>query len=305
MDKETRHDNSAIDRNFSRIESALYFVASNFRSQPTLAEIAASVNLSEFHFQRLFSHWAGVSPKQFLQFLTVHYARQCLAADMTVLDTAYASGLSAPARLGELFVRLESVTPGEYRQGGEGVRIDFGYHDTLFGECLVSCTSRGVTGLAFCSEGRTDALREMQSRLPNAIYTENPVATEPHCEQIFNSLGNRCENAQLSLCAVGTQFQIKVWEALLNIPPGHRVSYQYLADEIGNPKAVRAVASAVGRNPVAVLIPCHRVIRGDGMLGGYHWGEGRKLALQGWESVIASQVTSGGTDQSVSGYCGK
>jgi len=275
----------ADDRDFKRIEAALHFVAARFRDQPALADIAASVNLSEFHFQRMFNRWAGVSPKQFLQFLTVQHARECLAAEMTVLDTAYASGLSAPARLGELFVRLEAVTPGEFRRSGEKVNVKYGFHQTVFGECLLSCTSRGITGLIFCDESRSSALKEMQSRLPLAVYTEDLNATGLLCEQIFSALYKTDANTRLTLCAVGTPFQVKVWEALLKIPSGHRVSYQQVASNIGKPSAVRAVGTAVGRNPVAVLIPCHRVIRGDGMPGGYHWGLGRKLALQGWESA--------------------
>lgn len=289
--------NSDLSKDYQRIETALRYVAANFRNQPTLADIAASVHLSEFHFQRLFSRWAGVSPKQFLQYLTVQYARQCLSAGQSVLETTYQSGLSAPARLGELFVRLEAISPGEYRRGGEGLEIAYGYHPTPFGDCLIACTHRGITGLQFCdAEAREDALAETQSRMPAAHYSQDQVATAGLAAKIFQygncQLANANANANadgkstpLSLLVGGTPFQVKVWEALLQLPVGSRVSYQQLASKVGSPKAVRAIGTAVGRNPLAVLIPCHRVIRSDGLLGGYHWGVGRKLAIQGWESA--------------------
>ncbi len=279
---------TAGNKDYLRIEQALHYVAMHFRSQPSLAEIAESVHLSEYHFQRLFNRWAGVSPKQFLQYMTLQYARDCLLNGQSVLDTTYASGLSAPARLGELFVRLEAMTPAEVRAGGSGLQVDFGYHQTPFGEALIAATARGLTGLQFCEPGNRDpAFQDMKSRLPAAQFRLNQSGTLGLANQIFH---NRT-GGTLSVLVSGTAFQIKVWEALLKVPVGGRVSYQQLALESGSPNAVRAIGTAVGRNPVAMLIPCHRVIRSDGMLGGYHWGLGRKLALQGWENVHLSHAS--------------
>ncbi len=273
------------DRDYGRIERALHYLASNYQSQPDLAEIAASVNLSEAHFQRLFKRWAGVSPKQFLQYLTLDHARLCLKNNMSVLDTAMDSGLAAPARLNELFVRIESITPLEFKRGGEGIGIEYGFHATPFGCCLIGVSDRGLTGVAFCDESEKEAaLSEMVSRLPKAIYSHRQTATEPYCETIFGAAAAEVPQT-LSVLVRGTTFQIKVWEALLRVSNGTRVSYRQLAESIDQPKASRAVGSAVGKNPVAVLIPCHRVIREDGLLGGYHWGMERKLALLGIESL--------------------
>lgn len=300
----------SAERDYQRVEEALRFIAANYRNQPDLAEIAASVHLSEAHFQRLFKRWAGVSPKQFLQYLTLDHARQCLRSEMTVLDTAFDAGLSAPARLNELFVRLEAVTPAEYKQKGSGIVVNYGFHQTAFGLCLIGATDRGVTGLEFCTVSKKDnALAAMTARLPDASYQHNSKYTEEFCELIFNSpdgqthmpagsssniIGDNIQ-AGLSVLVKGTPFQIKVWEALLRIPPGIRVSYKQLANTVGSPGASRAVGSAVGKNPVALLIPCHRVIREDGMLGGYHWGLERKLALLGCESMgrIAASAPAG------------
>lgn len=280
----------SAERDYQRIEEAMRFVAANYKSQPDLAGIASHVHLSEAHFQRLFKRWAGVSPKQFLQYLTLDYARRCLRGDKTVMDTAYDSGLSAPARLNELFVRLESVTPSEYKQKGKGIEVDYGFHNTAFGLCVIGVTDRGLSGLEFCAENKKEmALAGMVARLPAAAYRHNPHKTAEYCELIFPadvaSTSRHKTDASLSVLVKGTAFQIKVWEALLRIPAGSRSSYKQLAAAVGCPGANRAVGSAVGKNPVALLIPCHRVIREDGMLGGYHWGLERKLALLGSESV--------------------
>lgn len=282
------------NKDYLRVEKALQFVAANFRKQPSLADIAASVHLSEYHFQRLFNRWAGVSPKQFMQYVTLQYARECLQAGNSVLETAYESGLSSPSRLGELFVRLEAITPGECRRGGEGLIVEYGFHHTVFGECLIATTVRGITGLHFCEAGRRDAaLQDMKARLPAASYRLSQQTTAGIVEQIFSQDIPAGARACLSVLVSGTAFQIKVWEALLKIPPAGKVSYRQLALQTGGPGAVRAVGTAVGRNPVAVLIPCHRVIRSDGLPGGYHWGLGRKLALQGRESICAQDNGNG------------
>jgi len=273
-------NNADSARDFARIEEALHYVAANYQTQPDLAAIAASVHLSEAHFQRLFKRWAGVSPKQFLQYLTLDHARKCLSDDMSVLDAAFDSGLSAPARLNELFVRLEAITPAEFKQKGRGIEIAYGFHQTPFGMCLIGVTDRGLSGLEFCANSEACAntesntsiskertLKGMTDRLPEATYRPDQKRTT------------------IPLLVRGTPFQIKVWDALLRIPTGSRISYKKLADSVGSAGASRAVGSAVGKNPVAILIPCHRVIREDGLLGGYHWGLERKLALLGAESV--------------------
>jgi len=290
-------NNADSARDFARIEEALHYVAANYQTQPDLAAIAASVHLSEAHFQRLFKRWAGVSPKQFLQYLTLDHARKCLSDDMSVLDAAFDSGLSAPARLNELFVRLEAITPAEFKQKGKGIEIAYGFHQTPFGMCLIGVTDRGLSGLEFCANSEACAntesntsiskertLKGMTDRLPEATYRPDQKRTAKYRDLIFKSNSGGAKNT-IPLLVRGTPFQIKVWDALLRIPTGSRISYKKLADSVGSAGASRAVGSAVGKNPVAILIPCHRVIREDGLLGGYHWGLERKLALLGAESV--------------------
>ena len=277
-------------KDYQRVEQALRYIAVNYKSQPDLAEIAASVHLSEAHFQRVFKRWAGVTPKQFLQYLTLEHARQCLRGEMSVLDTTFDCGLAAPARLNELFVRIESVTPSEFKHHGLGINIDYGFHETAFGCCLLGVADRGVTGIEFCSEpDKQKALVSMQNRLPEATFTRNDSRTAEYRDIIFGSACGCSNNktSSLSVLVRGTPFQIKVWEALLRIPSGSRVSYGQIAATIDRAGANRAVGTAVGKNPVAVLIPCHRVIREDGKPGGYHWGLERKFALLGAESLGA------------------
>jgi len=284
------HQTDFAERDYQRVEVALRFLAAHYKNQPDLAEIAASVHLSEAHLQRLFTRWAGVSPKQFLQYLTLDHARQCLQTDMSVLDTTFDSGLSAPARLNELFVRLESVTPAEFKHQGRGIQIDYGFHQTPFGLSLIGMTDRGLSGLEFClTEEKETSLEAMIQRLPAANYQHNPTRTEKTANQIFNEFSKKRPRktnvSTLPILIKGTPFQLKVWEALLRIPPGSRVSYKHIAASVGSHGANQAVGSAVGKNPVALLIPCHRVIREDGLLGGYRWGLERKLAILGHESA--------------------
>ena len=264
-------------RDYERIASAIEFIRGHVGEQPTLAEIAESVNLSEFHLQRLFTNWAGVSPKRFLQVLTVDYAKHLLEQSMDVLSTSYEVGLSGAGRLHDLFVTLEAVSPGEFKTMGQGIEIRYGFHATPFGQCLIAQTARGVCGLEFVTEENPmEKLDRLRMRWPNARISESPEETAATVSRIFAR--NRSDCATLNVLVKGTNFQVKVWNALLRIPAGQITSYAAIAGCIGHPKAVRAVGSAVGSNPVAYLIPCHRVLRGDGNLGGYHWGLTRKCA---------------------------
>lgn len=268
---------------YTRVEQALAFLGTHFRRQPTLEETAEAVGLSPYHFQRLFRRWAGISPKRFLQYVTAAYARQLLDESCALLDVAYASGLSSPSRLHDLFVAIEAVTPGEFKKGGGGLAMRYGFHPTPFGECLLSLTDNGVTGLAFVAPGeRAEALAWQKQRWPGADFHEAPASTAGVVREIF---GHRTEASGLRLLVRGTNLQVKVWEALLRVPEGRLISYGSLARWIGKPDACRAVASAVGANPVALLIPCHRVIRNTGAIGGYRWGIARKQALIGWEAA--------------------
>lgn len=284
-------------RDYQRVEAALDYLARHFRHQPELAEVAASAHLSEYHFQRLFSRWVGVSPKKFMQYLTLDYAKRCLDDSASVLDASVAAGLSGSSRLHDLFVKVEALSPGEYKRRGEGMRIDYGFHDTPFGEALVLASSRGMTGLAFVeSSGREAALEDMRQRLPAATYHELPASTVGYAQQLCNRMiesgsGIDTDCGPLRILLAGTPFQLQVWQALLRVPAGCRVTYQQVARLLGKPDAVRAVGTAVGRNPVSWLIPCHRVLRRDGYLGGYHWGEARKLAMLGWESASLTEFT--------------
>ena len=276
-------DKKQLSDDYRRVEQAILYLENNAHRQPSLKEIAASVSLSEYHFQRLFTRWVGISPKRFLQFLTKERAKQMLERSENLLDVTYETGLSSPGRLHDLFVACEAVTPGEYKAQGEGLTIQYGFHYTPFGECLLAATERGISNLLFVQNGnRDEALRSLRKRWKNAELIEDPVRTRPLVSQIFNLYENR-NPSSLSVFLNGTNFQIKVWEALLRIPPGAVVSYEALAASIGMPKAARAVSNAVSQNPIPVLIPCHRVIRKMGEFGGYRWGTARKKALLGWE----------------------
>lgn len=272
-----------LAEDYARIEQAILFLEKNFRQQPDLKEVASSVGLSEYHFQRLFSRWAGISPKRFLQFLTIEYAKQLLTESKSVLDATYESGLSSPGRLHDLFVTCEAITPGEFKNKGEGLTITYGFHPSPFGECLLAVTDRGICGLAFVSgSNRDNVLTELKNKWPQAKFGEDPTHTLPFVEQIFNPVKSR---QALPVILKGTNFQIKVWQALLKIPPGSIVSYDELATLIGQPGAARAVGNAVAQNPIGYVIPCHRVIRKIGAVGDYHWNPTRKRAILGWEAA--------------------
>ena len=267
---------------YTRVEQAIIYLKQNFKTQPNLQEVASSIGLSEYHFQRLFSRWAGISPKRFLQFLTVEHAKELLEESRNLLDVTYESGLSSPGRLHDLFVTCEAMTPGEYKKKAEGLTITFGFHPSPFGEALLATTGRGVCGLDFVVSGRRDnTLESLRQKWPKARFVEAPEQTRPYAVQIFEPVA---EEPALPLLLKGTNFQIRVWEALLKIPSGTVVSYETLAARIGQPRAVRAVANAVGRNPIGFVIPCHRVIRKIGKFGGYQWGDARKQAMLAWES---------------------
>lgn len=275
---------------YARVERAILFLEQNYQRQPELREIADNVHLSEFHFQRLFRRWAGISPKRFVQYLTLEHAKQLLADSRSVLEAAYDAGLSGPGRLHELFVNIEAMTPGEYKAQGAGVRISFGFHPSPFGECLLAITERGICGLGFVDAGgRAQLLRDFQSRWPGSQWQPHARLTQPYLTRIFGG-EKRDEDRPLTLVLQGTNFQIKVWNALLKIPVGAVISYQDLASSVGMPSAARAVGSAVGRNPVAYLIPCHRVLRKFGATGGYHWGAARKKAILAWEAARADRI---------------
>jgi AraC family transcriptional regulator, regulatory protein of adaptative response / methylated-DNA-[protein]-cysteine methyltransferase len=271
---------------YLRVEKAIQYLEENYRDQPDLGQVAERVGLSEYHFQRLFRRWAGVSPKRFLQFLTAEHARRMLEESSTVLEAAYAAGLSGPGRLHDLMVSLYALTPGEIRTGGAGVVIHHGVHGTPFGRALLAATERGVCALSFIDEERgiDAALADLRERWPGADLQEDPARTESYAERIFGASG--AESATpLPLVVRGTNFQVKVWEALLELETGEVTTYERLAESVGAPRAVRAVGTAVGRNPIAFLIPCHRVIRKSGAFGQYRWGASRKRAMLGWESA--------------------
>jgi AraC family transcriptional regulator of adaptative response/methylated-DNA-[protein]-cysteine methyltransferase len=266
-----------LQNDYQRIERAILFIENNFKSQPTLLEIAGAVSLSEHHFQRLFKRWAGISPKRFLQFVTAVHAKELLQSRQGLIEVAYESGLSSMSRLHDLFVNMEAVTPGEFRKRGEALTIRYGLHPSPFGQCFIAVTDKGICSLGFIGSAAIDAsVAELKKRWECAQIIQDQKATKDYLEKIF---GDRIRESRPALQVKGTNFQIKVWEALLKIPQGAIVSYEALAASIGKPKAVRAVANAVAHNPVAFLIPCHRVIRKTGAIGGYRWGIGKKIAI--------------------------
>jgi len=274
-----------LSEDYQRVERAILFLEHNLHRQPSLKVIAASVNLSEYHFQRLFTRWVGISPKRFLQFLTKEYAKGLLEQSEDLLGVAYEAGLSSPGRLHDLFVTCEAVTPGEYKSRGEGLTIAYGFHPSPFGECLLALTERGICSLSFVQPGsREQALEALKGRWSKARLNQDAARTRPLAGQIFARYAGHA-SSPLHLFLSGTNFQIKVWEALLRIPPGAAVSYQDIAVYVGMPEATRAVSNAVAHNPIPVLIPCHRVIRKTGDWGGYQYGTARKKALLGWEAA--------------------
>jgi AraC family transcriptional regulator, regulatory protein of adaptative response / methylated-DNA-[protein]-cysteine methyltransferase len=268
---------------YDRMAQIIDYLHDNFRDQPDLATVAAHVGLSEYHLQRLFRRWAGISPKRYVQYLTAEYARARLQASRDVLTTTYDAGLSSPGRLHDLTVNVYAMTPGEVKAGGADITITTGLHDSPFGECLIATTARGVCALRFVGPDEHDsALDDLRTEWPHATFTHDEAATQPVIAQIF---GGPETPHGIPLLIQGTNFQIRVWEALLRIPQGALVTYGDVAAALGTPGAARAVGSAIGRNPIAYLIPCHRVIRGNGITGEYRWNATRKRAMIGWEAA--------------------
>lgn len=266
---------------YHQIAHVIDYVLAHQHEQPDLATLAAQVHLSPYHFQRLFQTWAGVSPKKFLQYLTLQHAKAQLARGATQLDTAFAVGLSSSSRLHDLFVNIEGMTPAEYRNGGQDLHIDYITHPTALGDVVIGATSKGICTLQFLHH-RADALSTLQAQFPAATYRLQP---HPHHQAILAFFDRATTQPAIHLHLKGTPFQLKVWEALLRIPEGQLQSYQHLANWIEHPRAVRAVGTAIGQNPIAWLIPCHRVIQSRGLLGGYRWGLTRKACLLGWEAA--------------------
>jgi AraC family transcriptional regulator of adaptative response/methylated-DNA-[protein]-cysteine methyltransferase len=284
-----------LSQHYQLIEQAIKYIEANARRQPELDEIASAVGLSEYHFQRLFTRWAGISPKRFMQFLTKEHAKSLLARSENLLETSHQVGLSSLGRLHDLFITTEAVTPGEFKSQGAGLTIRYGLHHTPLGRCLVAATERGICHLSFVQGSEGNAIDDLVAGWKQARMVEDYQATAPLAERILaagttlpaasTTFGG---NRQISLHLRGTNFQIKVWEALLKIPLGAAATYEQIADWVGSPNAVRAVGTAVGHNPIAVLIPCHRVIRKSGEFGNYRYGAARKIALLTREYVTAS-----------------
>lgn len=270
---------------YRRIEKAILHLERNFPSRPGLAEVARAAGLSPCHFQRLFTRWAGISPKRFLQFLAAERARNSLRGSATVLDAAFEAGLSGPGRLHDLVVNVYAVTPRELKEEGAGLAIRYGMAPTPFGDCLLAATDRGICALSFPGEGREEeAVGDLRREWGNATLVADPETAGALARRIFDP-ARRADRSPLCAVVRGTNFQVRVWEALLRIPPGRTASYEAVAAAAGSPGAVRAAGSAVARNPVAFLIPCHRVIRKTGAFGNYHWGAGRKQAILAWEAA--------------------
>ena len=269
---------------YERIKKATEFIRSNFQQQPDLDAVAKEVFLSPFHFQRLFKDWAGVSPKKFLQYISLQYAKKLLHQH-TVSDTAFETGLSGSSRLHDLFISIEGMTPGEYKNGGEQLQINYSFAETPFGNIIVASTPKGICHLAFADDEK-EALIQLQLQFPNAQFRQVVDTIQQNALFIFTQDWKDLSKIKLHL--KGTPFQIKVWEALLKIPMGDVSTYSGIANTINNPNASRAVGTAIGDNPVAFLIPCHRVIRSTGDFGQYHWGSIRKTAMIGWEAARAN-----------------
>ena len=292
-----KHTNVVESENYVRIARAIAFMRQHHKQQPDLGAIAQHLNLSEHYFQKLFTQWAGISPKRFSQYLSIEYAKSKIAHAPNLLDLTSQTGLSSPGRLHDLFVTLEALSPGEYKAGGAGLEIHYGIHQTPFGQALIAATERGICNIYFLETTANNSIEHTEQilikRWPAAKITFNNAVTEPLRDSIFGSVTAYAKKP-LTLLVKGTNFQIQVWRALLRVPFGEIATYQTLAEMIGKPTAARAVGTAIGNNPIGYLIPCHRVIRASGELGGYLWGLDRKTAMLGWEAgqiSLAAKVT--------------
>jgi AraC family transcriptional regulator of adaptative response/methylated-DNA-[protein]-cysteine methyltransferase len=273
---------------YATVKRAIEFLSTRWRDQPSVEEVAAEVGLSPSHFQHVFKRWAGLTPKSFLQAITIERARELLRDSASVLDAAYDVGLSGPSRLHDLFVTHEALTPGDYRR--DDLVLRYGFHASPFGEAIVVASPRDMAGLGFVDEGnRSAALADMMRRWPRAEFAADDEATQPFAARAFDPALWR-PDAPLRIVMIGTDFEVRVWETLLRLPMGSATTYSDIARKLGKPKAARAVGAAIGRNPISFVVPCHRVIGRSGQLTGYHWGLTRKQAIIGWE---AGQVAAG------------
>ena len=270
------------------VRRAIAHIRGHWRSQPEIETIADAAGVTPTDLHHLFRRWCGLTPKAFLQALTLNHARELLRSSASVLETSYEVGLSGPGRLHDLFVTHESMSPGEWKAGGGGLTITYGFHPCPFGTALVMITPRGLAGLALADAGKERAaLRDMRSRWPKARYVEDFAATAPTARRIFDPALWRPEQP-LRVVLIGTDFEVRVWEKLLTIPMGRLDTYSGIAAKLGEPKAARAVGAAVGKNPICFVVPCHRVVGKNGDLTGYHWGLTRKRAMLGWEAGKAA-----------------
>ena len=275
--------NTQQQLNYYRVAEAIEYIKDHFKEQPSLDEIASKVHLSPFHFQRLFSEWAGTTPKRFLQYISLEYAKKLLKDQRaTLFDTAYETGLSGTGRLHDLFINIEGMTPAEYKNGGENLFINYSFAESPFGNLIVASTSKGVCYIAF-DNSEANAIKDLKQKFPGASFHQKLDSIQQNALFIFQNDWSKLDQIKLHL--KGTKFQLKVWETLLKIPMGRLATYGHVAKQIEQPSASRAVGTAIGSNPVAFLIPCHRVIQSSGNIGGYMWGEVRKTAIIGWEGV--------------------
>lgn len=272
---------------YQRVENAIGYITKNFKEEPSLAEIASAINLSQYHFQRLFSRWVGVSPKKFIQFVKLLYAKEeLISKQLPLLDLAYDLGLSSASRLHDLFVKVEGMTPGQFKNRGDGLKINYSFCETLFGTVMIGSTNIGICHMAFEAHKEV-AIENLKKIFPNAQFFESRDDMQLKALKVFRASWKDLDEIKLHL--LGTPFQLKVWEALLKIPSGSLSTYGAIAKEIEKPKSFRAVGTAIGSNPVAYLIPCHRIIRSNGELGGYMWGTNRKQAIIAWEALKAEE----------------
>jgi AraC family transcriptional regulator of adaptative response/methylated-DNA-[protein]-cysteine methyltransferase len=279
---------SQKELDYKRVASAIAYFRANYLLQPKLEDVAQHVNLSPFHFQRMFQNWAGVTPKQFLQYLSVGHAKGILnTKGATLFDAAYETGLSSTGRLHDLFIKVEGMTPGEYKNGGAALQINYTFADTPFGQILVASTYKGICHMAFVDVDDETAIEQLKTKFPNANYNSIVDKFQEHALNVFSQDWNQLDIIKLHL--KGTDFQIKVWETLLTVPPAGLTTYAELAKTAGFTGACRAVGTAIGKNPVAFLIPCHRVIKSTGEFGEYFWGSTRKSAIIGWEAAKVTQ----------------